>query len=78
MVLPPITEDYYAILEVTYGADPVAIKESYFRLAKLRHPDKNIGDPGATATFQLVRPRLLCSHETTEKSILTVFVISIA
>ena len=55
MVPPPVTEDYYSVLDVEYGADLATIKSSYKRLAKVRHPDKNIGDDArATASFQLV------------------------
>jgi DnaJ-domain-containing protein 1 len=55
MPSPQITEDYYAILEVTQTADDITIKSSYRRLARLKHPDKNPQDPNqATAEFQLV------------------------
>jgi hypothetical protein len=52
-----MTEDYYAVLEVTRTADDVEIKASYRRLAMLRHPDKDRGNPNATADFQLVSLR---------------------
>lgn len=32
--------DYYAILEIKYGATPEEIKKAFFRLAKIHHPDK--------------------------------------
>jgi DnaJ-domain-containing protein 1 len=51
-----ITEDYYAILEISQTADLTGIKSSYRRLAKAKHPDKNCGNPNATAEFQLVSP----------------------
>ena len=46
--------DCYAILEVTQTAGLAEVKTAYHRLAKLRHPDKNRGDPRATAKFQEV------------------------
>ncbi|KAK4148428.1 hypothetical protein C8A00DRAFT_39007, partial [Chaetomidium leptoderma] len=49
-----ITHDYYAILCVTRTADEALIKASYKRLAGLRHPDKDLGNPSATAQFQLL------------------------
>lgn len=54
MVPPPVTDDYYEVLEVTQVADELLIKASYRCLAKLRHPDKNPNDPTAKARFQLV------------------------
>jgi len=51
MARPPVTDDYYAILEVTQFATSEAIRESYKRLALRFHPDKN-KDDGATANFQ--------------------------
>lgn len=57
MATLPVTEDYYSVLEVEYGADLETIKASFRRLAKVLHPDKNINDSArATARFQLVRP----------------------
>lgn len=47
-----ITEDYYEILQVQSKATDDEIKASYRRLALLRHPDKNAGNPNATAEFQ--------------------------
>ncbi|KAH8742902.1 DnaJ domain-containing protein [Diaporthe sp. PMI_573] len=49
-----MNENYYAILELAPTADDAAIKASYRRLAKLRHPDKNPYNPGATAQFQIL------------------------
>jgi curved DNA-binding protein CbpA len=49
-----ITDDYYAILDVTQTADEALIRSSYKRLAKLKHPDKDLNNPKATAQFQLV------------------------
>ncbi|KAL8766572.1 MAG: hypothetical protein Q9194_006235 [Teloschistes cf. exilis] len=56
-----ITEDYYAILEVSQAASSDTIRKSYRRLAVLLHPDKNPNKPNATAAFQL----LLRAYETT-------------
>jgi len=50
-----ITEDYYQVLEIRQTDDAATIKSSYRRLARLRHPDKRLNDPTATAQFQLVR-----------------------
>jgi len=49
-----ITDDYYAILEVSQTANDIEMKKSYHRLAILLHPDKNQNKPNATASFQLV------------------------
>jgi curved DNA-binding protein CbpA len=51
-----IPHDYYAVLGITHTGDEDLIRTSYMRLAKLRHPDKNLGNPNATAEFQLVCP----------------------
>ena len=51
-----LTDDYYAILEVSQTATPEEVRKSYQRLAKALHPDKNLNKPGATASFQLVSP----------------------
>ncbi|KAL8684759.1 MAG: hypothetical protein Q9218_008149, partial [Villophora microphyllina] len=55
-----VTEDYYAILEVSHTAVTDTIKKSYRRLAVLLHPDKNPKKSEATASFQL----LLRAYET--------------
>ena len=61
----PVTEDYYSVLDLEYGADLETIKASFRRLAKVRHPDKNIQDSArATASFQLVRPSSLIFSKT--------------
>ena len=49
-----ITIDYYATLEITQIARDDEIRTSYKRLARVRHPDKNVQNPNATAEFQLV------------------------
>jgi curved DNA-binding protein CbpA len=49
-----VTDDYYAILEVSHTAKASDIKKNYHRLAILLHPDKNQNKPNATASFQLV------------------------
>ncbi|MCJ1372049.1 hypothetical protein MMC20_003270 [Loxospora ochrophaea] len=49
-----LTDDYYAILEVSQTATPEEVRKSYQRLAKALHPDKNLNKPGATASFQLL------------------------
>ncbi|KAK3613296.1 hypothetical protein LTR22_028211, partial [Elasticomyces elasticus] len=52
MASPPITEDYYLVLEVKQADKLELIIKSYRRLALLLHPDRN-STPGATAAFQL-------------------------
>lgn len=47
--------DYYTVLEVSPDADQAVIRASYMRLARLRHPDRNLDNPEATLLFQLVR-----------------------
>lgn len=42
----------YAVLGLSPGATPEAIKAAYYRLAKLHHPDSNAGDPDAEARFK--------------------------
>ncbi len=38
-------QDYYANLEVSYGADMETVKKSYRRLMQKYHPDRFSGDP---------------------------------
>lgn len=47
--------DYYAVLEVSNIATIEVVTKSYRRLAKIRHPDKNL-KADSTAVFQLVCP----------------------
>src|SRR4051812_4480024 len=49
---------YYEALEVTKTATQDEIKSSFRQLAMQRHPDKNPGDPNATANFQKVSSSL--------------------
>ena len=49
-----VKDDYYAVLEVSNTATFDVITKSYRRLAKIRHPDRNIGKDDSTAVFQLV------------------------
>ncbi len=48
--------DYYAVLEISKTATVEDVTKSYRRLAKIRHPDKNLNKDDATAVFQLVSP----------------------
>jgi curved DNA-binding protein CbpA len=50
-----ITDNYYAILQVPHTATLEIVTQSYRRLAKVLHPDKNPDKPSATASFQSVR-----------------------
>ncbi|KAH9884881.1 hypothetical protein F4778DRAFT_787528 [Xylariomycetidae sp. FL2044] len=52
--MPP-KEDYYAVLGIQKTADARAIRVAYHKLAKIKHPDKNPQNPGATAEFQLLQ-----------------------
>jgi curved DNA-binding protein CbpA len=54
MAQSPVTEDYYAILEVDQTATPELITKSYRRLALKAHPDRH-AHGGSTQLFQLVR-----------------------
>lgn len=47
-------ENYYVVLGVPATADTATIKAAYRRLALSKHPDKNRGNPLATAEFQKV------------------------
>jgi DnaJ-class molecular chaperone len=58
MAPSPVTEDYYAILEVDQIATTELIAKSYRRLALKVHPDRH-AHGGSTQSFQLVRR----SHE---------------
>ncbi|KAL9128134.1 MAG: hypothetical protein Q9175_007592 [Cornicularia normoerica] len=46
--------DYYAVLEISNLATIEVVTKSYRRLAKIRHPDKNLDDD-STALFQLLQ-----------------------
>ena len=60
-----ITEDYYAILEVSNTATSAEITKSYKSLAFRWHPDRNKDAvEQATARFQLAS-----SHPTTEEGV---------
>ena len=48
--------DYYAVLEVSNIATLEVVTKSYRRLARIRHPDKNLNKGDSTAVFQLVSP----------------------
>ncbi|KFA56618.1 hypothetical protein S40293_01105 [Stachybotrys chartarum IBT 40293] len=43
---------FYVVLELPKAASADDVKAAYRRLAKARHPDKNLNNPNATALFQ--------------------------
>ncbi|KAL7620551.1 hypothetical protein AAE478_009546 [Parahypoxylon ruwenzoriense] len=55
-----VKEDYYAILGVSKTADTAALKAAWKRLVRIKHPDKNPGNPNATEEFQLLE----CAYST--------------
>ena len=48
-----VNVDFYAVLEISNTATVEVVTKSYRRLAKIRHPDKNLNND-STAVFQLV------------------------
>ncbi len=49
-----MAEDYYKILGLEYGATKAEIRQSYHKLAKLYHPDRNRDDPDAEKRFMAI------------------------
>ena len=49
-----ITDNYYALLEISIDATDADVRRSYLRLAAIRHPDKNGNSSSAKDDFQLV------------------------
>ena len=45
---------YYKILKLSHTCTANDIKDSYKRLARIWHPDKNTDDPKAKETFQKI------------------------
>ena len=56
-----ISNDHYQLLELKDDASPAAIKEAYYRLSKLYHPDVSGGDGGVdkfrsiSAAYEVLR-----------------------
>ncbi|KAI9654700.1 MAG: hypothetical protein M1831_005287 [Alyxoria varia] len=49
-----VKDDYYAILGISQTATVEVIRKSYLRSAKDLHPDRNLNNVNATASFQLL------------------------
>ncbi|WP_370653273.1 J domain-containing protein [Lacisediminimonas sp.] len=45
---------HYDNLKVTRNAPPEVIRAAYKSLSQKFHPDRNLGDPGATRNFQII------------------------
>lgn len=72
MVPPPITDDYYMVLEVNQTATLEFIIKSYKRLALKLHPDRNTKQD-ATQAFQLV-----CQLFRAKLILLSIILLSVA
>lgn len=46
--------DFYKVLELNYNATEIEIKNSYRRLAKKYHPDKNLNNENTSEKFRLI------------------------
>lgn len=71
MVPPPITDDYYMVLEVKQIATLELIIKSYKRLALKLHPDRN-SKLDATEAFQLV-----CQSSRAKLNLLSIIILSV-
>lgn len=47
-------KDYYAILGIAKGATQQDIKNAYYKLSKIYHPDKNMGCEDSARMFRIV------------------------
>lgn len=63
--------DYYANLEVDYGADLDTVKESYRRLMRQYHPDKYTNDPRMEALATELTQELTHAYRAIESYIKT-------
>ena len=50
--MPRSAREYYAIMQVSYGADAATLKRAFRRLAKQYHPDNNAGNKSAESKFK--------------------------
>ena len=55
--------DYYANLELPYGADVVAVREARRQLLKRYHPDLHSADPDTRRTATLLTQGLNRAHD---------------
>lgn len=49
------SKNYYKILGIKYPSNPDEIKQSYYKLAKLYHPDTNGDDDNSYETQEIFR-----------------------
>lgn len=63
------TFDPYEILSVDENATDKDIRSAFKRLAKIYHPDKNIGDPDAGQKFMLINKAYKCLENEEARSI---------
>ena len=62
------TLDFYQILEVDCNATQRDVNVAFRRLARIHHPDKNIGDGAATQRFQAIQNAHSCLSDEVKRS----------
>lgn len=63
----PDLAQYYANLEVPYGADLATVRSAWKRMMKKYHPDLHSKDPGKYRTATLLTQRLTEAYQELEK-----------